>query len=46
MKNLFKRTLLLLMAILMFISPLNGVIAESTNEAIVLNSGEANSENN
>lgn len=45
MKNLFKRTLLLLMAILMFISPLNGVIAESTNEAIVLNSGETSSEN-
>ena len=45
MKNLFKRTLLLLMAILMFISPLNGVIAESTNEAIVLNSGETRSEN-
>ena len=45
MKNLFKRTLLLLMVILMFISPLNGVIAESTNEAIVLNSGETSSEN-
>lgn len=45
MKNLFKRTLLLLMSILMFISPLNGVIAESTNEAIVLNSGDTISEN-
>ncbi len=45
MKNLFKRTLLLLMSILMFISPLNGVIAESTNEAIVLNSGDISSEN-
>ena len=45
MKNLFKRTLLLLMAILMFISPLNGVIAESTNEAIVLESGDTSSEN-
>lgn len=45
MKNLFKRTLLLIMAILMFISPLNGVIAESTNEAIVLNSGDTISEN-
>ena len=45
MKNLFKRTLLLLMAILMFISPLNGVIAENANEAIVLNSGDTSSEN-
>lgn len=45
MKNLFKRTLLLLMAILMFISPLNGVIAESTNEAIVLDSGDTKDEN-
>lgn len=45
MKNLFKRTLLLLMAILMFISPLNGVIAESTNEAIVLDSGDTKGEN-
>ena len=33
------------MSILMFISPLNGVIAESTNEAIVLNSGDTISEN-
>lgn len=45
MKNLFKRTLLLLIAILMFISPLNGVIAENANEAIVLNSGDTSSEN-
>lgn len=45
MKNLFKRTLLLLMAILMFISPLNGVIAENANEAIVLNSGDTKDEN-
>ena len=45
MKNLFKRTLLLLMAILMFISPLNGAIAESTNEAIVLDSGDTKDEN-
>ena len=45
MKNLFKRTLLLLMAILMFISPLNGVLAENANEAIVLNSGDTSSEN-
>ena len=45
MKNLFKRTLLLLMAILMFISPLNGVIAENANEAIVLNSGDTKGEN-
>ena len=45
MKNLFKRTLLLLMAILMFISPLNGVIAENANEAIILESGDTSSEN-
>lgn len=45
MKNLFKRTLLLLMSILMFISPFNGVIAENANEAIVLNSGDISSEN-
>lgn len=45
MKNLFKRTLLLLMVILMFISPLNGVIAENANEAIVLESGDTSSEN-
>ena len=45
MKNLFKRTLLLLMAILMFISPLNGVLAENANEAIVLNCGDTSSEN-
>ena len=45
MKNLFKRTLLLLMAILMFISPLNGVLAENANEAIVLNSGDTKGEN-
>lgn len=45
MKKLFKRTMMLLLALFMFISPINGVLAENVNEAIVLDSDDTSIEN-
>ena len=45
MEKLFKRTMMLLLALFMFISPINGVLAENVNEAIVLDSDDTSIEN-
>lgn len=45
MKNTFKRTLMLLMALIILLTPLNGVIAENANEVFMLYDDAVSEEN-